>query len=77
MYVTNVTQKGQTTIPAELREAFGILPEDRVVWTAEDGRIYLEPRKRVKNAMAELAKLRFKASKTAVELCKNAEDDFW
>ncbi|OIO26222.1 hypothetical protein AUJ14_02380 [Candidatus Micrarchaeota archaeon CG1_02_55_22] len=77
MYITNVTRKGQTTIPAELRAAFGIQSEDRVEWTVEEGRLVLKPRKRVKDPLAELAKLRFKASKTAVELCKTAEDDFW
>ena len=35
---TQVTDKGQTTIPQELREKFGIQPGDEVVWIeADDG----------------------------------------
>lgn len=30
---TRVTDKGQTTIPQELREKYGISPGDEVVWT--------------------------------------------
>ena len=33
---TRVTDKGQTTIPQELREKFGIEPGDEVVWTEGD-----------------------------------------
>lgn len=33
---TTVTQKGQVTIPAELRRALGIKPRDRVIFELED-----------------------------------------
>ncbi|MBI5035921.1 hypothetical protein HZC09_01130 [Candidatus Micrarchaeota archaeon] len=35
------------------------------------------PKKKTRNTMKELAKRSFKASKTAGELCKEAEEDFW
>lgn len=35
---TQVTRKGQVTIPKEFREAFGLEPGDEVVWqTGDDG----------------------------------------
>lgn len=35
---TKVTEKGQTTIPRDLREKYGIEPGDRVEWVeTEDG----------------------------------------
>jgi AbrB family looped-hinge helix DNA binding protein len=37
-----ITRKGQVTIPAELRERFGLLPGTEVTFRVEGGRIYLE-----------------------------------
>ena len=35
---TRITRKGQTTIPQELREKYGLEPDDEVVWKeGEDG----------------------------------------
>lgn len=36
-YTTVLTRKGQTTIPAELREQMGIEEGDRLLWWIEDG----------------------------------------
>ncbi|QNM97557.1 AbrB/MazE/SpoVT family DNA-binding domain-containing protein [Chitinimonas koreensis] len=46
MYTATVTSKGQTTIPAELRERLGIEPGTKLVFTVlPDGRVVM----RVKN----------------------------
>ncbi len=39
-----VTQKGQVTIPQEIREKAGILPETEVDFVFDGERIYLEKR---------------------------------
>ena len=36
-----VTQKGQVTIPAEIRRLMGIEAYDRVVFYVDEGRVYL------------------------------------
>lgn len=38
-----VTQKGQITIPVEIRRALGIKTNDRLVFTIEGGRVCMEP----------------------------------
>ena len=40
-YVTTVTQKGQVTIPGELRKALNIKPKDRVAFELVDGEVRL------------------------------------
>ena len=42
-FQTVVNAKGQITIPAELRERFGIKPGTRINWTEERGRLVLTP----------------------------------
>jgi antitoxin PrlF len=42
-YTSVVTQKGQVTIPAEIRRALGIKTSDRVVFILEEGRVFMEP----------------------------------
>ncbi len=42
-YVTTVTQKGQVTIPGELRKALKIKPKDRVAFELVDGDVRLRP----------------------------------
>ena len=42
-YVTTVTQKGQVTIPGELRKALKIKPRDRVAFELVDGTVRLHP----------------------------------
>ena len=36
-YTTILTRKGQTTIPAELREELGLKQGDQIIWTRVDG----------------------------------------
>lgn len=38
-YKTVLTRKGQTTIPAELRQILGLQEGDRLTWWIEDGKI--------------------------------------
>jgi AbrB family looped-hinge helix DNA binding protein len=40
---TRVSEKGQTTIPKEIRESLGIEPGDVVEWSRADGEVKLEP----------------------------------
>ena len=39
---TRVTRKGQTTIPQELREKYGLEPGDTVIWQETDDGIVLK-----------------------------------
>jgi AbrB family looped-hinge helix DNA binding protein len=43
---TRVTEKGQTTIPKELREKYSIEPGDEVVWIDTDEGIVVKKRTR-------------------------------
>jgi AbrB family looped-hinge helix DNA binding protein len=38
-----VTQKGQVTIPVEIRRRLGIEASDRVIFRVEDDKVYLTP----------------------------------
>ncbi len=38
---TTITQRGQVTIPAEVRRLLGVKPRDRVTFTIEDGEVRL------------------------------------
>jgi AbrB family looped-hinge helix DNA binding protein len=38
---TTITQRGQVTIPAEVRRALGLKPRDKVAFTIEDGEVRL------------------------------------
>ena len=42
-YVSTITQKGQVTIPLELRKALKIKPKDRVAFDLVDGEVRLRP----------------------------------
>ena len=77
MYVTKLTTKGQTSIPQELRQELGIESGDEVVWLREGHRLVLEPKKRFKNPLEVLKRLRLKGKKTALELTQEAEEEFW
>ncbi len=77
MYVTKITEKGQTSIPSHLREELGIEPGDEVIWSFEGHRLIVEPKKLFKKPLEELKKLRFKSKKSALELTQDAEEEFW
>ena len=40
---TTITQRGQVTIPAEVRRMLGVKPRDKVAFTIEKGEVRLEP----------------------------------
>ena len=41
---SRLTSKGQTTIPAEVREYLGLKPGDRIVYSLKDGKVELKAR---------------------------------
>ena len=43
MRITNINAKGQVTIPAELRERFGIRKGTRIDWKKDGSRLVLTP----------------------------------
>jgi AbrB family looped-hinge helix DNA binding protein len=40
---TTITQRGQVTIPAEVRRVLGVKPRDKVTFTILDGEVRLAP----------------------------------
>lgn len=42
-FTTTVTQRGQVTIPAEVRRKLGVKARDKVTFTMEDGKILVSP----------------------------------
>ena len=40
---STITQRGQVTIPAEIRRLLGLKPKDKVAFTIEDGEVRLAP----------------------------------
>ena len=42
-FTTTVTQRGQVTIPAEVRRVLGVKHRDKVAFTIEDGEVRLAP----------------------------------
>ncbi|MCF1462842.1 AbrB/MazE/SpoVT family DNA-binding domain-containing protein [Agrobacterium vitis] len=48
IYDSTITSKGQTTIPAEIRDMLGLKPGDKVRYVTQGNRVYL----RVKNGNA-------------------------
>lgn len=52
-----VTTKGQVTIPRDIREALGIVPESEIEFVEENGRYYLTKSNRPK-AKERFAKFR-------------------
>ncbi len=43
--LTTITQRGQVTIPAEVRRVLGVKPKDKVAFQIEDGQVRLAPAK--------------------------------
>ena len=53
-----VTTKGQVTIPREVREALGIVPESEIDFIEENGRFYLTKRDQLKTKKKKFARFR-------------------
>ncbi len=43
--VTTMTQRGQVTVPAEVRRLLGLKPRDKVAFEIEDDKVQLTPAK--------------------------------
>lgn len=43
--LTTITQRGQVTIPAEVRRVLGVKPKDKVAFQIEDDQVRLAPAK--------------------------------
>ncbi len=43
MLASNITSKGQVTLPASIRKKLNLKPGDRVVFTLKDNKIIAEP----------------------------------
>jgi AbrB family looped-hinge helix DNA binding protein len=77
-----VTEKGQVTIPVEIRRKYGILPHTEVEFVDEDGKVFMRPKPRGKNRGQWIAKqlrgrLKGKTAWTTEELMAftRGEDD--
>ena len=42
-YVSNLTSKGQVTIPVAIRKALGLKPRDKVAFRMENGTVRIQP----------------------------------
>jgi antitoxin PrlF len=42
-YTSTITQRGQVTLPAEVRRELGVKPRDRVEFTIDDGKVTVRP----------------------------------
>lgn len=42
-HVTTLTQRGQVTVPAEIRKLLGLKPRDKVAFTVENGEVRIKP----------------------------------
>jgi AbrB family looped-hinge helix DNA binding protein len=75
MASTTVTEKYQTTIPAEIREALGIEAGQKVEWYLFRGKAVLENVKKVKEPVKFLTG-QVKLGKDAVDLVREARKGF-
>ncbi len=54
-----ITQRGQVTVPAEVRRILGVKPRDKITFTIENGRVCLLPAKfTLKSAYGSVKPLR-------------------
>ena len=42
-YISTITSKGQVTVPAEIRRALGLKPQDKIVFRMVDGKVEVGP----------------------------------
>lgn len=42
-HVTTMTERGQVTVPAEVRRLLGLKPRDKVAFTIDDGEVRIKP----------------------------------
>ncbi len=73
-YTGTLTQKGQVTIPVEVRRLLGIGPKDKVAFVVEDGRVRLKRTQSVVKRTAGAFKSDEQAVYTPEELRAKAEE---
>jgi antitoxin PrlF len=71
-YIKTVTQKGQVTIPANIRKILGVGPNDKVAFILEGDKILLTSTRSVVERTAGAFKSRMRPTKV-VELREKAE----
>jgi len=71
---TKITEKYQTTIPAEIRKALGIKPGQEVEWYAMRGRAMLEAPRKIPKPTKFLTG-QIKLGVDAVELVRKAREE--
>ncbi|MGH7900535.1 MAG: AbrB/MazE/SpoVT family DNA-binding domain-containing protein, partial [Thermodesulfobacteriota bacterium] len=71
-FVRKVTQKGQVTIPAEVRRLLGVSPYDKVAFVVEDKEVRLTPTKSIVERTAGVIKSD-RPAHTAAELREDAQ----
>ena len=63
-YVSNLTSKGQVTIPVSIRKALGLKPRDKVAFRMENGTVRIErARASVRDSAGKLTIPGFKSMK--------------
>ena len=43
MPISKVTERGQTTLPSQVRKALGLKPHDSIIYLIEDDRVVIKP----------------------------------
>lgn len=43
MPISKVTERGQTTLPSQVRKALGLKPHDSIIYLIEDNRVVIKP----------------------------------
>jgi len=71
---TKITEKYQTTIPAEIRKALGIKPGQEVEWYAMRGRALVEVPKKVQKPTKFLTS-QIRLDVDAVEIVRKAREE--
>jgi antitoxin PrlF len=71
-FVRTVTQKGQVTIPAEVRKLLGVSPHDKVAFVVEDRQVRLTSTKSIVERTAGVFKSD-RSARTAAELREEAQ----
>ncbi len=74
MVISTMTDKGQTTVPQEIREAMGALPRQRLVWEArKDGSAIVRPMPSVMELAGSLkSEVRFAGIREETEAATDA-----
>jgi len=83
MSLAKITEKGQITIPVEIRKILGVKVGDKVVFVKNDDGIMLDNSNKVaweniQNAMkGEADKAGFQSEEDVVEFCKEIRKENW